>query len=223
MEINGKFMKNKCKIYIVRHGESLGNAQLMFLGHTDLDLSELGHKQAEATADFLSNVQIDGVYSSDLLRAYNTALPHAKMRGLAVDAREKLREVFVGDWEGKNCMEIADKYGDLYHFDWHYKYGTFVFPGGDSVIEAGKRFYDEIIAIAKENIGKTVLIASHWAVIRSSWAMICGISPEEVAEKLPFPTNASVSILEFDGEKMIPKDYSIDAHLSGVGITQIKF
>ncbi len=216
-------MNDKCKIYIVRHGESLGNAQLMFLGHTDLDLSELGHKQAGATADYLSDVHIDAVYSSDLLRAYNTALPHAKMRGLEVEPRENLREVFVGDWEGKNCMEIAEEYGDLYHVDWHYKYGTFVFPGGDSVIEAGKRFYDEIISIAKENIGKTILIASHGAVIRSSWAMILGICPEDVAERLPFPTNASVSILEFDGDALIPMEYSLDGHLSGIGITQIKF
>lgn len=212
-----------CKIIIVRHGESLGNAQLMFLGHTDLDLSDLGHSQAIVTAKHLSNLKIDKVYSSDLLRAYNTAIPHAKMRGLSVETRPNLREVYVGEWEGKNCFEIAEIYGDLYTVDWHKKYGTFVFPGGDSVLDAGKRFLDELLVLCKENIGKTILIASHGAVIRSSWAMICGISPEDVAEKLPFPTNASYSLLDFDGDKLCPIEYSCDSHLSEIGITKIKF
>ena len=49
------------KIYFIRHGESIGNAQQRFLGHTDLDLTELGYKQAEATAEFLSDVKIDKI------------------------------------------------------------------------------------------------------------------------------------------------------------------
>ena len=223
MEKYGNYMKNSCKIYLVRHGESLGNAMVMFLGHTDLDLSELGYKQANATAMALSNIHFDKIYSSELCRAYNTALPHAKMRGLDVEARKNLREVYVGAWEGKRCTEISEKYGDLYHIDWHEKYGTFVFPEGDSVIDAGKRFHDEVLKIAKENIGKTILIASHGAVIRSSWAMISGISSEDIAQALPFPTNASYSVLEFDGERLIPIEYSCDTHLSDIGITQIKF
>lgn len=219
----GIYMNNSTKIYLIRHGESLGNAMVMFLGHTDLDLSELGYKQAFATAKALSDVHFDKIYSSDLIRAYNTALPHAKMRGLEVESRENLREVYVGAWEGKRCSEISEKYGNLYHIDWHDKYGTFVFPEGDSVIDAGKRFYNEVLSIAKENIGKTVLIASHGAVIRSSWAMIASIAPEDIAQKLPFPTNASFSTLEFDGEKLVPLVYSCDAHLLDVGITQVKF
>ena len=52
-------MNNTTKIIFIRHGESLGNANKTFLGHTDLDLSELGYKQAEATAKHLKNEKID--------------------------------------------------------------------------------------------------------------------------------------------------------------------
>ena len=214
---------NKCKIYIIRHGQSLGNVALTFLGHTDLDLSELGYAQADLTADFLADVHFDAIYSSDLIRAFNTALPNAKRRGLEVIPRKVLREVYVGDWENKTCTEIEQEYGDLYRIGWYKEYGTFTFPGGESTIGAGKRFCEALRSIAKVNIGKTILVAAHGAVIRSFWADINGILSEEIAEKLPFATNASVSTVEFDGDRFIPIEYSHDEHLSSIGITNIKF
>ena len=211
------------KIYFIRHGESIGNAQQRFLGHTDLDLTELGYKQAEATAEFLSDVKIDKIYSSSLMRAMNTAKPNGRIRGIEVEGRDSLREIYCGDWENMICSDIEAKYGELYTYDWPQKYGTFAFPGGESTVGAGKRFYGEVLLLAKENLGKTLLIVAHGAVIRSFWALISGISPEEISEKLPFATNASVSLCEFDGEKFYPRDYSLDVHLQSVGITKIKF
>jgi len=212
-----------CKIYIVRHGESLGNVAFTFLGHTDLDLSEKGYIQAKCTADYLSNVHIDSIYSSDLKRAFNTAVPNAEIRGMNVISRVDLREIFAGEWENLTCSEIEEKYKDLYTVGWQKEYGTFAFPGGESTIDAGKRFHDALLKISKENIGKSILIAAHGAVIRSFWAMISGISPEEISQKLPFASNASVSTLNYDGNKFIPIEYSYDEHLSGVGITKIIF
>ena len=209
-------------IYFIRHGQSLGNANLTFLGHTDLDLSELGYAQARATADFLSKKQIDLIFSSDLCRAYNTAAPHAFLRGLEVFGRAGLREAFVGEWEGLTTAEIEEKYGDLYRVDWRNRFGVFSFPGGESIIGAGERFYKEMLGICVENPGKSILVATHAAVLRSFWAKISGIAPQEIAEKLPFPSNASVSVAEFDGERFVPLEYSLDSHLSEVGITRVK-
>ena len=53
--------------FLVRHGQSIGNAKREFLGHTDKDLSELGYLQAQKTADLLANERIDVIYSSDLI------------------------------------------------------------------------------------------------------------------------------------------------------------
>ena len=215
--------QKKTLIYIIRHGESVGNLHRICLGHTDLDLTELGYKQAEATAEFLSNEKIDVIYSSPLIRAYNTAVPHGKLRGIEVVPRKDLREIFCGEWEGMVCSDIEKKYGKLYTYDWPNRFGTFVFPGGESSIDCGNRFYKEVLKISQENNGKTVLIVAHGAVIRMFWAIIAGILPEDVSEKLPFATNASVSYADFDGKSFIPREYSIDSHLSGVGITSIKF
>ena len=88
----GLEQKYKTRLFLVRHGESIGNAQRCFLGHTDLDLTEYGYRQAKCTADFLSDIRIDEVYSSSLIRAYNTALPNAAMRSLTVKRSDMLRE-----------------------------------------------------------------------------------------------------------------------------------
>lgn len=204
----------------IRHGESIGNALRVLLGHTDLDLSELGYKQADATAAVLADRKVDFVYSSDLLRAYNTAVPHAKMRGIEVKKSKNLRELYLGEWEGKSVNEVLEKYGDMYVNDWLGHFGTFRCPSGESTLEAGERFYSECERIASENPGKTVLVAAHAAVLRSFFAKVLKIPPEEIVDRLSFPTNASYSEVVFDNGSFRIVSFSQDKHLEEIGITK---
>lgn len=215
-------MNKTTRIILIRHGESLGNANRTILGHTDLDLSPLGYSQANATAEHLKCEKIDVIYSSDLKRALNTALPHAKIRNMDVICSEKLREIYVGAWENMKIDDIIAKWGrEEYEDKWKNNFGTYKFPDGESVEQGGTRFYKEILRICHENKGKTVLIAAHAAVIRSCWAIISGISWQNLAKTYQFPTNASYSIAYFDGEKISPDSYSNDSHLVTVGITDV--
>ena len=72
----------------------------------------------------------------------------------------------------------------------------------------------ELCRIAKAHEGKTVLVASHGAVIRAFWALICHTPLDVATGKHPFPSNSSYCVVEFDGEKFIPISFSNDAHLS---------
>ena len=209
------------KIIIVRHGESVGNATRRMLGHTDLDLSEHGYIQAECTAAHLEREKIDAIYSSDLLRAYNTAVPHAKRRELPITTDKGFRELYVGEWEGKSVEEVVERYGDMFEVQWHGGFGTFRFPCGESAMEGAERFYNTTIEVAKRHPGQTILICAHAAVIRGFWSIICGVSPEEIVDKVPFATNASYSIAYYDGERITPCEYSRDEHLAEVGITRV--
>lgn len=214
----------KTTIYLIRHGQSIGNLKAMMLGHADLDLSPLGIMQADCTAKELSDVKFDAIYSSDLLRAYNTALPHAQMRGLEVIKNRAFRETFLGDWENTTVEEIRKdpEQARIYDVDWGQNFGTFTFPNGESTVASGERFYDALLQIVKSEEGKTILVTSHGAVIRAFWAKIANIAPENIASELDFMTNASYSILEFDGGNFVPVEYSHDAHLEKIGITRIK-
>lgn len=215
-------MDNKTKIYLIRHGESQGNAKNLILGHTDLDLTDLGYLQARTTAEFLQKMPISAVYSSDLQRASNTARPHADMRGLNVNTSKALREIYCGEWEGMSVFDAISGYGDMYKLKWHKGFPTFVMPSGESVKAAGARFYDAVKEISAKNIGKTIVIVAHGGVIRAFWSIITKTPDEKVVEQIPFPSNASFSVLEYSADDdFTPIEYSHDSHLATVGITKI--
>ena len=212
----------KTTLYIVRHGESLGNARGILLGHTDLDLSELGYRQANATAEYLAGTHIDKIYSSDLLLAFNTAVPHAKLRGMKVIPDTELREIHLGEWEGLHGEEIVERWPGSFSPEWHKNYGTFTYPGGENNYNVGFRIMAELERICRENEGKTILIATHAAAIRAFWAIITGISPEQMGEAVQFPSNASYTVVEYVKNEFVPVEYSHDEQLADVGITKIK-
>ena len=200
------------KFIIIRHGQSLGNAMNTYLGHTDLDLSELGKAQANAAAEYFKDEQISAIYSSDLLRAYNTAVPHAKLHSLQVNKSRELREVNIGLWEGKLVSEIKEKWHDEFEIEWKTKFGSMTPPSGEPVYSAGKRMYEALLDIAKKEEGK-ILITAHAAVIRAFWCYAQGVEAEKWASFVPFPSNASASFVGFDGEKLVPISYSFDEYL----------
>jgi len=203
--------KDLTKIIIVRHGESLANAAGIYLGHTDWDLSELGKEQARVVADYLAEEKLDAIYSSDLIRAYNTALPHAQMRGMEIIRSRQLREIYLGDWEGRLVKELECDYPEEFVIGWRQGFGTCVPPNGEAVMDVGARIYDELVRIGTLHRGGTVLVACHAAAIRALWAIVTGTPPCEVAEKIPFPKNASCTTVIFDGEVLVPVSYG-DAH-----------
>ena len=204
------------KIIIVRHGESETNKLGILVGHGDFSLTALGLEQAEQTAAALADEHIDAVYSSDLMRAMQTAMPHATRRGLEVIPVEGLRETYCGVWESRTFADLQENETEQYVGGFRENFMTFAFPGGETVPESGERFLRATERIARENEGKTVLIASHGGVIRVFWAMICGEALESSSDKIPFPTNASYSVAYFDGERILPHAYSCDGHITTV-------
>ena len=70
-----------------------------------------------------------------------------------------------------------------------------------------------MLDIAKNNLGKTLILTFHAAAIRAFWGRISALSAKDVSKNLPFPQNASVSVVYFDGERLIPGEYSHADHL----------
>ena len=204
---------NSTKIYIIRHGESVGNLHRICLGHTDLDLTELGLEQAKRTAEALENVDFAAIYSSDLQRAVHTAEPHAQKRGLAVNTMSDFRELYFGNWENASVLMLKEKFHEQFMIGWRQNFGTFTAPEGESVVAMAERMAEGMKKIAFQHRGETILVTSHAAAIRALWGKISGYKPSEWADAFPFPTNASYSVLEYDGESLMPLSYSNDSHL----------
>ena len=212
------------EIFIIRHGESVANLEHRAAGYTDTPLSQLGLKQAEATAEALAHIHFDGIYSSDLSRAYKTALPHAEKRGMTVTQREGLREVYLGEWEYLSVDEIVSRYGaDSYYDGWRNNFGTYIVPGGEGAVKCGKRIYKEIEGICKEREGERILVVSHGAAIRTFCLEVMGVAPEMYAETLPYPSNASFTRVSYDGHGFKILEFSNDDHLASVGQTKVNW
>lgn len=201
------------RIYLIRHGESVGNLHRICLGHTDLDLTDLGLKQAKKTAETLSDVVFAAIYSSDLIRAVHTAEPHAEKRGLEVIKNADFRELFFGEWENASVLYLKEHHHEEFMIGWRQNFGTFTAPNGESVVNMAERMAERIKNIACEHAGENVLVTSHAAAIRALWGKISGLEAHEWADAYPFPTNASYSIIEYKNGELKPISYSNDSHL----------
>jgi broad specificity phosphatase PhoE len=102
------------RVLLIRHGQSEGNAEGRFGGHTATPISARGRLQAEATALALSTENLTAIYSSDLPRAVETALPLARLTGLDVEQTEAFRERSVGVMEGLTFEEAAAQHPEQY-------------------------------------------------------------------------------------------------------------
>lgn len=208
----------KTKIYLIRHGESEGNLKNVFLGFTDLDLTELGHRQAEKSAEYLKALPVSAIYSSDLIRAYHTALHTAEKCGLEVRRHRGLREIFAGEWEGKPFQDLVEKYPDSFGV-WFHDFYQSRCAGGESVSELQERVTCALREIAEENKGKTVFVFTHATPIRVFCAAAQNLMGQEV-NAFPWPSNASVSCVEYEEGTFRLIDYSLD-HFMGDMVTRL--
>ena len=94
------------RLYLIRHGESEANKIDAFAGHSQFNLTEQGRAQAQKAAEYLSTLQVDAIYSSDLPRAYQTAEPTAKRLGMEIITSKQLREIDAGEWEGRTFNDL---------------------------------------------------------------------------------------------------------------------
>lgn len=202
------------RIILLRHGESVANAKRIGTGQTDVALTELGIKQARLAADYLlTHEKIDRVYSSDLQRTRNTARPTAEALGLDITEFSALREMDIGDWVGLTPEERKKIYPEESRI-FTENFSLLRYPNGEYVPEVYDRVVDCVSRIARENEGKTVLIATHAGAIRVFHAFAVGLSRLETGLTVGCE-NASINIYGFEGGRAFPIETNITAHLRG--------
>jgi broad specificity phosphatase PhoE len=205
-------------LIFIRHGQSLANSEVKFAGHSDFDLSDLGKKQAVLAAEFIKeNYKIDKIYSSDLLRAYNTARPIAEKLNMDIIATQRFREIRAGLWEGLTFAEIAEKFPQEYGV-WKNNFSMAKCPEGESAEDVYKRISKVVDDISIENPDKTILIAAHATVIRACECRARGFNEKQMG-MVEFSHNASINIYCHDGKDLFAKETNIIAHLGDIATT----
>ena len=151
-------------VLLIRHGQSRGNAERRFGGHTATPLSARGYRQAELTARTLKSESLTAIYSSDLARAIETARPLSKLTGLQVHSTNAFRERSVGVMEGLTFEAAAqqhpEQYAALLRRDFEH-----VLTGGESYRQLLDRAREKLDEIIEQNRGGKIAVFSHTGTI----------------------------------------------------------
>lgn len=181
-------------VYFVRHGQSEANVQRVFAGSWNAPLTELGRQQAACTAAFLADKPISVVYASDLSRAADTGAAVSAVKGIPLHTTERLREIRAGDWEGKSFNELQQ---DPAYSVWMQTIGLARCSGGESVAELQQRIKTVVDEIVRQHPNESVCIATHATPIRVMEGLWTD-TPLELLHTIPWVSNASVTIAEYD-------------------------
>jgi 2,3-bisphosphoglycerate-dependent phosphoglycerate mutase len=173
------------KLILIRHGQSIWNAENRFTGWTNVELSEKGELEALEAGKLLSKINIDSVHTSDLIRAQKTAEIIMKNNEVSKDFVTyedfRLNERNYGELQGLNKKETAEKHGSEQVHIWRRSYDIAP-PGGESLKMTAERtipyFIEEILP--ELEAGKNILVSAHGNSLRSIVMHIEKLSPEEI-------------------------------------------
>jgi broad specificity phosphatase PhoE len=141
---------------------------------TDLELNEIGSRQAEEMADQLSCEEIHAVYSSNLKRAIQTASVVSQRHNLAVIVDDSLRELDHGELEGLTFSEVRATRPEFFR-GWRAKPADLLLPGGERLIDVEKRVWEGMVRIVRRHgPQETLVIVSHQFPILSILCRITG-------------------------------------------------
>ena len=151
-------------VLLIRHGQSRGNAEGRFGGHTDTPLSARGRRQAEALAKALVGEKFTAIYSSDLKRAVQTAESLARVTRAKLITSDAFRERSVGVMEGLTFEEAAaqhpEQYAALLHRDFEH-----VLLGGESYRQTLDRASKKLDEIIEKHKGGRIAVFTHTGAI----------------------------------------------------------
>lgn len=145
-------------IYLTRHGQTNWNVEKRLMGLTDIPLNESGISQAQSLGKEASQLKIDHIFSSDLLRAKETSEIINKFINVDITLDERLRELNYGVIEGRILKEISSECWDQFN----------LYPeqlGAESFESAYNRIKDFFRDLVKKNLSN-VLIVTHGGALR---------------------------------------------------------
>lgn len=155
---------NATRIIAIRHGETAWNVDTRIQGQLDIELNETGRHQARRVAQALSEEPIQAIYSSDLLRARDTALAIARLTGRTLQTHTGLRERGFGVLQGKTHAEI-EAYWPEQALRWRQRDPHWAPEGGESLVKLRARITQTASELAARHPGEQIVLVAHGGVL----------------------------------------------------------
>jgi probable phosphoglycerate mutase len=151
------------QVVVIRHGRTEWNRIERFRGRADIDLDEMGRKQAEATARRAAEFDISEIYASPLRRTMTTARIISEHLSLAVQPLPGIMDIDYGEWQGLTPEEAAEKDGSL-SAQWRNHPHMVTFPNGESLADVRSRAAGAVEDIITGADNRTIAFVSHKVV-----------------------------------------------------------
>jgi len=185
------------RICLIRHGETDWNVEKRIQGHTDIPLSEVGRAQALAMAFNAAHHRFHAIYSSDLLRAVETARVLAQREDQVVKPMAQLRERHYGIFQGITAAEGARRYPQAYAL-YMARDPDYDFETGESMLRFAERVADGIDWLVRHHSGQTIAAVSHSGVLDVIYRRATG-RPLHTPRDFVIP-NCALNWFHFDGQ-----------------------
>jgi len=195
---------------MVRHGETVWNTEKRHQGHLDSPLTKTGQAQGQALAERLAGFNLQAIYSSDLMRALDTARLIDPHRQLPIQSDTRLRERHFGIFQGLTLEEVRLRYP--FEYERHQSHDPdYVIPGGESL----RQFYRRTTEAFAELVGRqeegTILAVTHGGVLVNQFKHVLDI-PLEAHRRFSM-LNTSVNIFSFSNGRWMLETWGDSQHL----------
>jgi broad specificity phosphatase PhoE len=186
-------------ILLARHGESDWNRDGRWQGHADRPLTDRGREQARELAERLAATELDAVYSSDLVRARETAAIVAEPHRLSVHELPALREVDVGSWSGLTRTEAEVRFPEAYR---RWTHGIEGWDDGETYEQLSERVVSAVLEVAERHRRDRVLLVAHGGSIRSVHAAALGVDLHAYRRIQRVEPNATLSAVRVEDGRL---------------------
>jgi probable phosphoglycerate mutase len=190
-------------LYITRHGETEWNKEKRMQGWLDSNLTESGIKNAVSLGERLKETEFTAIYSSPSGRTKATTSLIRGERDIPVIYDENLKEIKLGQWEGRTHASIKEMYQTEFESFWNTPL-QYTSVGGETFEETRARASQVLDRIKREYKSGNMLIVTHSVVIKCLFSFFKNSSIETLWDP-PYIHDTSLTIVEMneDGFKLI--------------------
>jgi len=201
------------KLILVRHSETLQNRRHRIQGFLDLELSDLGRKQADAIAEALKDELVEAVYSSPLKRALSTARRIGRLHRVKIQVLDELKEMNLGSLDGLSWDEVSQRYPHFWE-NWLADATSVQIPDGESLLQVQTRTWAALQRIRAQGHQNSVVLVSHFFPLVSLISRVLDL-PLSQFRKIGLEVG-SISVLEFEGSRALLRRLNDTCHLEGI-------
>ena len=205
--------KNLTRVILIRHGQTVWNEGDRFRGQIDLDLDDVGLRQAEAIASHVKHWPVRRLFSSPLKRARQTAQAVADLMSLEAQQLDGFNDINYGQWQGHTPSEMVVEQPDLYRL-WRTQPDQVTFPEGESLNQISTRSTSALEELLAKYPGETMAIVSHKVVCKLLLLHVLGLDNSHFWNVEQ--DNGAINILEMKNNVLMAALINDTCHLKGI-------